>query len=187
MAKQPNKSPVPAIESTPPPGSLDAMDVALIQALQADGRLSNKELAARVGLAPSSCLVRVRRLRTTGVLRGCHADVAPEALGVGLQALIAVRLARHRRGDVEAFLAHTRSLPEVVGWFHVTGAADFLVHVAVGDSDHLRDLAMDGFTTRDEVAHLETSLIFEHERKPALPMLLGPAPRRGEAARPYRP
>lgn len=169
------------------PGGLDAVDVGLIQALQQNGRLSNKELAAVVGLAPSSCLVRVRRLRDAGVLRGCHADVAPEALGVGLQALIAVRLARHRRGDVEAFLAHTRSLPEVVGWFHVTGAADFLVHVAVRDSDHLRDLAMDGFTTRDEVAHLETSLIFEHERKPALPMLLGAASKRTQSERRGRP
>lgn len=150
---------------------LDDIDLAILEALQRDGRLSNKELAAAVGLAPSSCLVRVRRLRASGVLRGCHADVAPEALGVGLQALIAVRLSRHRREDVDAFLAHTRNLPEVIGWFHVTGAADFLVHVAVRGPDHLRDLAMDGFTTRDEVAHLETSLIFESERRGALPML----------------
>ncbi len=184
---QPNDNDQRDAAAAHPSGTLDAVDVALIQALQQNGRLSNKELAACVGLAPSSCLVRVRRLRDTGVLRGCHADVAPEALGVGLQALIAVRLARHRRGDVEAFLAHTRSLKEVVGWFHVTGAADFLVHVAVRDSDHLRDLAMDGFTTRDEVAHLETSLIFEHERKPALPMLLGAAGRRVGGGRSYRP
>ena len=159
----------------------DAVDLAILEALQQDGRLSNKELAAKVGLAPSSALVRVRRLRAAGVLRGCHADVDPNALGVGLQALIAVRLARHRRQDVDAFLAHTSALREVVGWFHVTGAADFLVHVAVRDADHLRDLAMDGFTTRDEVAHLETSLIFAHERKPMLPMLRRPQPRQPAA------
>lgn len=150
---------------------LDAIDIALLQALQQDGGRSNKELAALVGLAPSSCLVRVRRLRERGVLRGMHADVVPTAMGVGLQALIAVRLSRHRREDVETFLAFVHALPEAIGWFHVTGAADFLVHVAVRDSDHLRDLAMDAFTTRVEVAHLETSLIFESERSFALPNL----------------
>ncbi len=168
---QPNHNPPPPEPPPLQPTELDAIDLALLEALQTDGWLSNKELAARVGLAPSSCLVRVRRLRERGVLRGCHADVAPAALGVGLQALIAVRLGRHRREDVQAFLSHTRALPEVIGWCHVTGAADFLVHVAVRDADHLRDLAMDGFTTRDEVAHLETSLIFESERRLALPTL----------------
>jgi DNA-binding Lrp family transcriptional regulator len=78
---------------------LDRIDRALVRALQKDARLSNKELAAQVGLAPSSCLERVRRLRRTGVLRGFHADVAPEALGVGLQALIAVQLRQHSRQD----------------------------------------------------------------------------------------
>ena len=159
--------------------ALDRIDCALLAALQNDGRLSNKELAARVGLAPSSCLERVRRLRETGVLRGVHAELDPASVGIGLQALIAVRLRQHSRDLVEAFRAHVLSLHEVISLFHVAGANDFLVHVAVRDANHLRDLALDAFTRRDEVAHLETSLVFEHARSAEMPLYLpGAAPAR---------
>jgi DNA-binding Lrp family transcriptional regulator len=73
--------------------ALDRIDFAILAALQNDGRLTNKELAGRVGLAPSSCLERVRRLREAGTLRGSHAEVDPAVLGIGLQALLAVRTA----------------------------------------------------------------------------------------------
>ncbi|HEX5580372.1 MAG TPA: Lrp/AsnC family transcriptional regulator [Gemmatimonadaceae bacterium] len=144
--------------------SLDRTDRAILAALQQNARLTNKELAARVGLAESSCLERVRRLVGSGVLRGFHADVDPRALGVGLQALVAVRLARHTRAAVESFRRSMLELREAVEVFHVAGANDFLVHVAVRDSDELRDLILRAFTSRPEVAHVETSLIYEHAR-----------------------
>lgn len=144
--------------------ALDRIDYGIVTALQNNARLSNKELAALVGLSPSTCLERVRKLRASGVLRGFHADVDPAALGIGLQALIAVRLQQHTRQLVEGFRAHALALPEVVAVYHVAGVTDFLVHVAVRDSDHLRNLAMDAFTSRPEVAQIETSLIFECTR-----------------------
>ena len=149
--------------------ALDRIDFDILAALQNDGRLTNKELAGRVGLAPSSCLERVRRLREGGVLRGSHAEVDPAALGIGLQALLAVRLRQHSRDVVDAFRRYVRTVPEVTAVYHVTGAQDFLVHVAVRDASHLRDLALDAFTTRGEVAHIETSLIFDYARVPRLP------------------
>lgn len=151
--------------------AMDRIDFAILRALQNDGRLSNKELAAKVGLAPSSCLVRMKRLTEIGVLRGFHADIEPRALGIGLQALISVRLAQHSRELLESFRAHALALPETVALYHLAGRDDFLVHVAVRDSDHLRDLALDAFTRRREVAHLETSLVFEHAHTGALPIL----------------
>ncbi|AKJ05223.1 DNA-binding Lrp family transcriptional regulator [Archangium gephyra] len=152
---------------------LDPIDFAILEALQKNARLSNKELAAEVGLAQSSCLARVTRLREAGVLKSFHAEVDPRAVGIGLQAMIAVRLRQHSREMVEEFRHHALSLPQVLAVYHVAGANDFLVHVAVRDADHLRDLGMDAFTTRPEVAHLETSLIFEYVRSPGLP-LYGP-------------
>jgi DNA-binding Lrp family transcriptional regulator len=149
--------------------SLDRIDCELIRLLQNDARLSNKELAAAIGLAPSSCLARVQRLRSLGVLLGAHTEVDPEALGVGLQALIAVQLRQHSRTQVKAFWKHVLSLPETLAVFHVAGAHDFQVHVAVRDAHHLRDLALDAFTTRAEVAHIETSLIFECTRTKVMP------------------
>lgn len=150
--------------------TLDRIDFAIVAALQNDARLSNKELAARVGLAPSSCLERVRRLRHEKVLRGFRAEVDPAALGVGMQALIFVRLARHARKHVQTFRRHALGLPETLALYHVAGHQDFLVHVAIRDANHLRDLALDAFTTRREVARMETHLIFEHVAKPVSPL-----------------
>jgi DNA-binding Lrp family transcriptional regulator len=73
---------------------------------------------------------------------------------------------------VDSFRAHTLALPEVLQLYHVAGANDFLVHVCVKDSEHLRDLAITSFTSRDEVAHLETGLIFEHARSNDLPLFV---------------
>jgi len=152
---------------------LDATDRAILSALQKDAGLSNKELARKIRLAPSSCLQRVRRLRTEGVLRGLRAEVAPEALGIGLQAIVAVRLAHHLEKDVESFRHQLRARPEVVNAYYVSGGVDFLVHVAVRDVAHLRTLGVEAFTSHRLVAHVETSLIFEHERAKGLPDLTG--------------
>lgn len=150
---------------------LDRIDRRILALLQENARRSNKELAAAVGLAPSTCSERVRRLEDEGVLRGAHADVDPSALGVGLRAVIAIRLRRHGATEVDAFRTHALGLEEVVSVSHVTGANDFLVHVVVRDAAHLRDLAVTSFTSWAEVAHIETALVFEHAAKPGLPDL----------------
>lgn len=151
------------------PASLDRIDFEILTALQEDGRLSNKELAARVDLAASTCLERVRKLHDEGVLVGYHAEVDPRALGIRLEAMIAVRLQKHSRDLVEEFRSYVLTLPEVLSIYHVGGEHDFLIHVAVSDAESLRDLALDRFTTRPEVDHMETSLIFEHARNWQLP------------------
>lgn len=151
---------------------LDRTDYQIVRLLRNNARLSNKALAAKVGLAPSTCLVRTRLLQQAGVITGFRAEVDAAALGVGLQAMIAVRLKRHYKPDVEAFRAHALSLPEVVRFYHVAGPIDFLAHVWTRDSEHLRDLAMTAFTSREEVSHIETELIFEHVSCRDLPSFL---------------
>jgi len=148
---------------------LDRIDFEIIRQLRNNARLSNKELADIVGLAPSSCLVRVRGLQREGVLKGYHADVDTRALGVGLQAMVSIRLQRHSKPEVEAFRAHVMALPEVRELYHLAGANDFLVQVWVRDPEHLRELIMTSFTAREEVAHIETGLIFEHSQSLELP------------------
>lgn len=148
---------------------LDRIDFEILGALQKNARLSNKELAALVQLAPSSCLERVRRLQAKGALRGFHAAIDPHIVGVEVQALIAVRIRRHSRRLIEEFHDHVAALREVVAIYHIAGANDFLIHVAVRDADQLRDLVLDAFTTRPEIEHMETSLIFGYEQKWELP------------------
>jgi DNA-binding Lrp family transcriptional regulator len=152
---------------------VDRIDYGILNELQNNARLSNKELAARVHLSPSSCLERFRRLQAEGALRGFHASVDPAVLGVGLQAIIHVRLARHSRDHVEDLQEHLSKVPEVIGFYHLTGEFDFLVHVAVRDSDHLRNLALDAFTTRKEIAQIQTSLIYSKMQKSVWPCLNG--------------
>ena len=149
--------------------TLDRIDYEILGLLRNNARIPNKEIAAKVGLAASTCLVRVRILQSSGVISGFHAEINPSSLGVALQAMIAVRLRRHFKPDVDAFRRHALSLPEVVQLYHVAGPIDFLIHVWTRDSDHLRDLAMTAFTSREEVAHIETELIFEHVRSADVP------------------
>ncbi|MBB5015752.1 AsnC family transcriptional regulator [Rehaibacterium terrae] len=149
---------------------LDRIDFALLRLLRKNARMPNKALAERVGIAPSTALERVRRLREARAIEGYHAEIAPAAVGIGLQALVAVRLARHSRELVDGFHDHLLRLPEVLAFYHLAGADDFLVHVGVRDAEHLRDFALTAFTERPEVAHIETRLIFEFRRNPELPV-----------------
>ena len=148
---------------------LDRIDFDILDQLQKDARTSNKELAAKVHLAPSSCLERVRKLEKLGAFEGFHAEIDAAALGIGTQALIDVRLAQHSREAVAAFQAHALSVDEVLDLYHLTGEYDFLLHVAVRDTNHLRDVLLDRFTTRPEVAQLRTHTLFSHQRRPVRP------------------
>jgi DNA-binding Lrp family transcriptional regulator len=156
--------------------TLDRIDLEIIAALQKNARLSNKELAARAGLAPSSCHARVRALTRAGVLAGYHAQVTTGALGVTLEALVAVRMVKHSQGAFRALYDHMQSLEEVLAIYHVSGVNDLQVHVAVRDIRHLRDLIVERFANRPEVDHCETAVIYDLFQKYALPCYL-PAPK----------
>lgn len=149
---------------------MDRIDFDIVRILQNNARIANKVLADRVGLAASSCMERVRRLRDSGSLKTAHQVVSREASGIGLEAMIFVRLVLHARDRVEGFREYAEHLEEVVSVFHVGGEHDFILHVAVRDSEHLRDLAMDAFATRGEVSNIETHLIFARSDWPHFPI-----------------
>jgi DNA-binding Lrp family transcriptional regulator len=148
---------------------LDRIDHEILAALQNNARQSNKELAALVGLAPSSCLERVKRLIQDGIIRGFHADVDPKALGIALEALVFVRMVRHQRELMEALWSHLADRAEVRDLYYVAGSHDLVVHVAVRDVEHLRRLVAEQIAGRAELGQLETSLIFQHRRSNELP------------------
>ncbi|HUQ17468.1 MAG TPA: Lrp/AsnC family transcriptional regulator [Candidatus Saccharimonadales bacterium] len=141
---------------------LDAIDRKILEALVSDARTPNNALAAQVGIAPSTCLMRVRRLQDTGVIRGFHADVAQEALGRPLQALISVRLQAQARARIGTFVERFVPLPGVLNVFFLAGATDFMLHVAASSPDDLRSFVVEHLSASRDVATTETSLIFEH-------------------------
>lgn len=156
--------PHPAHPPSPQDVRLDATDRAILRALVDDARISNKELADRVGVAQSTCLARVRALRADGVIRGYHADIDPRALGHDLQAMIAIRLQPDARRAIGEFTAVLRRYPEVLEVYFVAGANDFLVHVATSSTDELRRFVGEQLNRDPAVAGTETNLIFEHTR-----------------------
>lgn len=156
-------APVGAVSKNVHP-DLDDVDLRIVRALAADSRIANNALADLVGVAPSTCLGRVRALRERNVIRGYHADIDPAALGRPLQAMIAVRLQAHARGHIAEFAAKVADLPEVLNVFFLGGANDFLVHLAAANTENLRDFVVVNLSGNPDVALTETSLIFEHIR-----------------------
>jgi DNA-binding Lrp family transcriptional regulator len=141
---------------------LDEIDRALLTALAADARTPNTELAAKAGIAPSTSLGRVKSLQERGIIRGFHADIDPAAVGLGLQAMISIRLQAQARRDMPGFTERLSTMPEVQSIFFLAGEQDFVIHVAVADSGQLRALVSDKLSVLPEVADTMTNLIFEH-------------------------
>jgi DNA-binding Lrp family transcriptional regulator len=121
---------------------VDELDSALVAALQADGRRTNRELAAALGVAPSTSLERMRALRLRGVLTGVHAAVDLAAIGRPVQAMITVRLRPQSRAVVQGFRDFVARLPETLQVFVTTGTEDVLVHVAVPSTEALQDFVL---------------------------------------------
>lgn len=143
---------------------LDGIDRHIVDLLTADARMSNSQLALRVGVAQSTAHARVKALEARGVIRGFHADIDPARLGCPVQAMVAVRLRSHDRRHIDAFAAAVPTLTEVVQSYHVAGADDYLLHVAVPSSEYLREWLIDNVTTHPAVASSQTTLIFGHSR-----------------------
>jgi DNA-binding Lrp family transcriptional regulator len=144
-----------------PLAPLDPVDRALLAALDQNARLTNAALAQAAGIAESTCTQRMRALRDRGIIRAFRADIDPAAVGRPMQAVIKVRLGSHDRDGVMAFHARLRSIPGVIRIFHVAGADDYLLHVAVSNAGALRDLVLEHITQHPGVVHTETQLVFD--------------------------
>ncbi|MXQ11829.1 Lrp/AsnC family transcriptional regulator [Microvirga makkahensis] len=112
---------------------LDPIDLRILRALQADGRLTNQELADQVGLSPSPCLRRVRRLERDGFIRTYRAVLDRESIGLGLTVFVDIKVEKHSRENAMALQEALTALPEVVACHMVSGTADFIVEIVVAD------------------------------------------------------
>jgi DNA-binding Lrp family transcriptional regulator len=154
---------------------MDAIDHKIIAELQADGRLSNVELADRVGLTPAPCLRRVKRLENQGVILGYTARINPHATGRGFEVIVNVNLTRKDRSTFETFEAAVASFDEVVELRRMFGLPDYLIRVAVPDlesyetfvSTKLGDLP--AVLTLDSHITMKTVKNAEHGARPMLP------------------
>lgn len=149
---------------------LDRTDYALLRLLQQDARLSNKQLAASVGLAQSTCHERLRRLRSAGVLTGARADVDAAQLGYPVAAFFMIGTSRHERRTIDSLLDELQCIPEVQAAYLITGRYDLMVRVLARDMDHLKTLAYEHFTHRPVISRFETSIVYEGREGRGVPV-----------------
>lgn len=135
---------------------MDAIDHEILLALQEDGRQTNAHLAEAIGLSPSATLERVRRLEHEGAIKGYRAIIAPEALGLTVQALIGVRLRLHDQGCIDLFERRVGEVGSLVSCCHATGQYDYVLRVAVRDLAHLREIIRVDLAAIPGVAKFET-------------------------------
>lgn len=149
------------MKSQPTSNGLDAVDLALLAELSKNAELTNKELARRVGVAESTCAYRVRQLRAANVIESIRAQLNLAALSYPVQAVISVRLGSHNQHLVTEFSDAVAAVPGVLQVFHVAGSSDFLVHVAVHDTQALRDIVLEHITAHRAVRQAETHIAFD--------------------------
>ena len=152
---------------------LDSTDLDILAELYADSSITNKKLANKVNVAASTCLERVKRLESTGVIKGFGLSIDYKSVGGNIEAMTSIRLGQHSRKIIEQFRRDLLSSPEVLKIYHMGGENDFLLHITVKDTEHLRDFVFKSITSRAEVVHLETALIYEQINNTLLPNFLG--------------
>ncbi|GIH80467.1 Lrp/AsnC family transcriptional regulator [Planobispora longispora] len=154
--------------------AVDELDAEIIRLLQTDARQSNRELARTLGVAPSTCLERVRALTRRGVIRGYHADIDHAALNRSVQAMVSVQVRPLSRTVIETFKDSVSRLPQVLSVFVLAGGDDFLLHVAVQDLDHLHGFLLDELSQRREISGFRTSVIFQRVQNSVIDRLPDP-------------
>lgn len=137
---------------------LDDIDRQILRDLQNDGRMSNVDLAARIGISAPPCLRRVKALEESGAIRGYHADINPATLDYNVTVFAHVALANHSDQDLHSFSALINTWPMVRDAYMMTGEFDFMLRIVARDWDHYQKFLIDTVTASPNVAHVKSSL-----------------------------
>lgn len=139
---------------------MDTKDRQIIRVLQANGRMTNQDLAEAVNLSPSPCLRRVRNLEAAGVIRGYSADVDARAYGLPITVFVRIKLERHNEEDVKNFERRVHMIDEVLECHILTGATDYQLRVVVADLDAYEDFIRNRIHPIGGIASIDTSFVY---------------------------
>ena len=152
-----------------PDDLLDAIDVRILEILQKDGRLTNLDLAERVGLSPSPCLRRLRRLEDDGYISGYGARVDRNKVGLGLTAFISVKVLKHGETNLDQVRKAINSMPEIIACYVMSGQHDLLLHVLTADLDEFRSFTLDKLLKKVPAIHeMNSSFVIETLKENAI-------------------
>jgi len=155
-----------------PKPTLDEIDIRIIAALQADARLSNTQLADRVGLSPSPCLRRVKRLEQEGHIETYRAVLHRDRIGLGFTAFVQVRIAEHADPRADALQDSIVAMPEVVACHMVSGDSDYLLEVVVPDRESYQAFLVDKLLDQPLIKEVRSNIVIQ-PLKTAAPLPLG--------------
>jgi DNA-binding Lrp family transcriptional regulator len=147
---------------------LDAIDIRILKELQADGRMTNVELAARAGISAPPCLRRVRKLEEAGIIEGYRALLNAPALGFDLVAFCMVGLKHQSEANLKAFAAATTEWPMVRQAWMVSGDSDFLLHCVAENLTRFQDFVIEVLTANEQVDTVRTMLTIRQVKKAGL-------------------
>lgn len=152
----------------------DRIDRQILELLQQDGRMTNVELAERVGLTAPPCLRRVRALEEMGAIQGYHAALDPAIVGYPITVFAMVSLKSQAETDLAAFEDHVRAIPEIRECHMLNGEIDFILKIVASDLKAFQEILTSQLTTAPNVASVKTSLTIRTTK--ALPGIPVPAP-----------
>ena len=140
---------------------LDRTDLRILQLLQNDARLLNKQLSAEVGLAPSSCHERVKRLWANGVLTKSRTLVDAEKLGYPISIVVMAKISKQGQVNIDSLMETLIAQPEIQQVHLVTGRYDLIIYMIARSMDHLKEIARTAFSDSDEISSYEASIAYD--------------------------
>ena len=143
---------------------LDSKDIQILRLLLNNARLSNKEIAAKVEIAQSSTHDRIKKLTQKGYLKGAYAHIDQKKLGLNIEVMLAIKLNKQHRSIIADFIEKASQFPGVLQLFHMAGNNDFILHLAVKDSDELRGFILDRLSTLDYIQSTQTTMVLHNEK-----------------------
>ncbi|MBT2440174.1 Lrp/AsnC family transcriptional regulator [Streptomyces sp. ISL-36] len=144
---------------------MDKIDRSILRELQEDGRLTNLDLAQRIGLSASACMRRVRQLEESGVIQGYRAVIDPDAVGRGFEVLVSIEVRRDRE-TVEAFEAALQDIPDVIEAYRLFGSPGCLLRIAVADLAAYERLWIERLTSLTGVTEVNSQIIMKRVKEP---------------------
>lgn len=138
---------------------LDKIDRNILDILQANAKITNAQLAQKIGLSPAPTLERVKKLENSGIIKSYHATVSNEKVGLGVTTFVMVSLKGHNTDNIEAFLSSIHKIDEVIECHHITGSGDFILKVIAQDIPSYQKLMLDRVSNIDVVDNMQSMVV----------------------------
>jgi Lrp/AsnC family leucine-responsive transcriptional regulator len=144
---------------------LDSIDMRILSILQEDGKISNLDLSTKVGLSPAPTLERVKKMERAGIIKGYHAVLDQQKLGLGTETFMQISLAYNRQNAIDNFMEQISKIDEVTECYQITGASDFILRILVRDVSAYEQLVREKLSRIPEITNMQTMVILSTLKK----------------------